>query len=120
MTGREYIDGNYIKELDYREAEEQSKKELIMFLSINNNQLTYGALIDSPIYPLNAELYDEFTDIVNGEADFYEEGFIDWLVRLINNHSTEHRIDTIWDDKSDDQMLCLRGLTDDEKEELGL
>lgn len=118
MTGKEYIEGSCIKELDYDEAKELCKKALIDFLSINNNRLTYGNLIDNPIYPLNIELYDEFCDIVNGESDFYEEGFIGWLVKLINRYDVEYRIDEEWDEASDDTMLCLRGLTDDEKEEL--
>jgi hypothetical protein len=75
--------------------------------------------IDEPIYPLNAELYDEFVYEVNGYKDFDLEGFISWLVRIFNSRSTECRIDTKWEDDCDLEVYYLRSLTRDEKAELG-
>lgn len=120
MTGREYIEGNYIKELGYIEAQEAVREAVIRRLQMNDNRYTYGWFIDEPIYPANADFYDEFCDEVNGEVDIYEEDLISWAVRSINIHSTEYRIDTGWEDDCDSEVLYLRRLTEDEKEELGL
>lgn len=116
MTGREYIEDNYIKEIGYLEAERQVIEQVIKRLEINNNRYTMGWFIDEPIYPANAEFYDEFVD----EIDFYEEDLIGWAIRYINNNSTEYRIDTKWEDEADTEVYYLRNLTADEKEELGL
>lgn len=120
MTGREYIDGNYINELSYTEAQEAVREAVIERLQMNNNRYTYGWFIDEPIYPANADFYDEFCDEVNGEIDIYEEDLIGWAVRSININSTEYRIDTGWEDDEYSEVLYLRKLTEDEKEELGL
>lgn len=116
MTGREYIDGNFINELGYLEAEQDVIRQVIDRFQINNNRYTMGWFIDEPIYPANAELYDEFVD----EIDFYEEDLIGWAVRYINNHSTEHRIDTKWEDDCDTEVYYLRPITEDEREEVGM
>ncbi len=120
MTGREYIEGNYIKELGYLEAEESVKNQVIERLKANGDRYTYGWFIDEPIYPANADLYDEFCDEVNGEIDIYEEDLIGWAVRVINHTSTEYRIDTGWEDDCDSEVLYLRSLTEDEKAEMGI
>ena len=120
MTGREYIDGSYITELGYLEAEKEVIRQVLHRFELNNNRYTMGWFIDEPIYPLNAELYDEFCDETHGEIDIYEEDVICWAIRYINIHSTEYRIDYKWENDCDTEVYYLRGLTEDEKEELGL
>ena len=117
MTGREYIEDSYIQELGYLEAQESVKNQVIERLKLNSGRYTYGWFIDEPIYPANADLYDEFVDET---GDLYEEDLISWAVRVINGHSTEYRIDTGWEDDCDSEVLYLRSLTEDEKAELGL
>ena len=61
--GQKYIKGGCVKELTYNQAIEQSKKELLE-RGINDRSQVYDndSLFDEPIYPANAELYDEFCD----------------------------------------------------------
>jgi hypothetical protein len=61
--GEKYIKDSYVKELTYNQAIEQSKKELLS-MGISNRSHIYDndSIYDSPIYPCNAELYDEFCD----------------------------------------------------------
>ena len=61
--GQQYIINAGIQELSYKEAIQQAYKEL------NEMGIEYGTqiydnddVIDNPIYPANAELYDEFVD----------------------------------------------------------
>lgn len=61
--GEKYIKDSYIKELDYNAAIEVSKEELrSMGISCRTDIYDNDAIFDSPIYPANAELYDEFVD----------------------------------------------------------
>ena len=115
MTGREYIDGNYIDELGYSEAE-QGVIELVMDrFEMNNNRYTMGWFIDEPIYPANAELFDDFCD----EIDFNIEELISWAIRYINGNNREYRIDTKWEDDCDTEVYYLRPRTEQEKEDFG-
>ena len=90
MTGTEYIIENFIKELSYTEARKACMEELIYRFENNNNTLMMGWLIDEPIYPPNADLYDDFCD----EYGFCIEDFISWLKRVINNSSDKYAIKT--------------------------
>lgn len=61
--GEKYIKDSYIKELDYNKAIEQSKEELLaMGISSRTQVYDNDSIYDNPIYPANAELYDEFCD----------------------------------------------------------
>lgn len=61
--GKIYIKDCYCMELTYDEAIEESKKELLS-MGISNTSQIYDndSIFDNSIYPLNAELYDEFCD----------------------------------------------------------
>lgn len=90
MRGKEYIESNYIEELSYDEALKQSMKELKAkgvkrASDVYNNEW----LFDEPIYPLNAELYDDFCENVNGEWYFYEESFLLYLSHRIEEDELE-------------------------------
>lgn len=71
MTGAEYIKSNYIKEIPYGDAVKMCVSELLEML---NGRDLYEAddIYDSPIYPRNAELYDEMCD----EYGFVQKNFL--------------------------------------------
>lgn len=61
--GERYIKDCYCMELTYEEAIEESKKELLAMGITNRSQIyDNDCILDNTIYPLNAELYDEFCD----------------------------------------------------------
>jgi hypothetical protein len=61
--GEKHIKENYIKEVSYEKAIEISIIEAKR-LGIKSREDIYDndSIFDSPIYPCNAELYDEFCD----------------------------------------------------------
>jgi hypothetical protein len=63
-------------ELGYNEALKSSVNELIEYVKINDGKVSIDYIFDSPIYPANKELIDEFTD----ENNFIHEEFISYLV----------------------------------------
>ncbi|KIR03433.1 hypothetical protein P261_02248 [Lachnospiraceae bacterium TWA4] len=69
--GQRYVKDCYTKELGYEEAIQESMKEA-KDMGITNREDVYHNyyLLDTPIYPLNSELYDEFCN--EGEFDTLE------------------------------------------------
>ena len=61
--GEKYIKENYLKELSYEEAINESIKEANA-IGINCRDDIYEneEMLDNPIFPCNIELYDEFCD----------------------------------------------------------
>ena len=61
--GQRYIKESFVKELDYEDAITQSKNELLEMNITDRSQIYDNeSIFDSPIYPANAVLYDEFCD----------------------------------------------------------
>lgn len=75
-AGQSYIKDNSIEELGYEEAIKDSLKELDGYFE-GTDEISVGILLDLPIYPRNAELYDDFTD----DYGFYEDEFISYLIK---------------------------------------
>lgn len=63
MTGKEFIKEMLIEEIDYNKAIELSMEDLRLRGITSRNQIYDNeTVLDEPIYPANAELYDEFVD----------------------------------------------------------
>lgn len=80
--GTKYIKENFITELSYEEAIRQvyeGLNELGIYYS--TNIYDRDDIYDEPMYPCNAELYDEFVD----EYGFYFEGFYSFVCRYMEN-----------------------------------
>lgn len=76
--GQAYIKYNCIEELGHEEAVRYSLKELLsIFEKANKISIPVKILLDSPIYPRNAELYDAFTD----EYGFWVDGYLGYIVK---------------------------------------
>lgn len=77
--GQKYIKNNFIEELSYEQALENAIKEFQFMGIIDSNTLyaSNGKYLDNPVYPANAELYDEFID----ELGFDEEEFASYCVK---------------------------------------
>ena len=77
-TGTKQIQDNGIKELSYTDALNQAIKELnkMGITDINTFYASNNSYLDNPIYPANAELYDEFVD----EHGFCEQAFVNYCV----------------------------------------
>lgn len=77
-AGQNYIKDNHITELSYEDAIEQSIKEFETMDIINFDTLyeSNGCYLDNPVYPCNANLYDEFVN----EYGFCEDEFATFCV----------------------------------------
>lgn len=82
-NGQKYIKDNYINELDYYTALNQSINEA-KNIGIFSRDDVYDneSIFDSPIYPANSELYDEFCD----ECGFDIAEYFLFLARQIENN----------------------------------
>lgn len=78
--GQKYIQDSGIQEVSYDEATKGGVEFLTQIVDDNGGYVTMGDMIDNPIYPPNAELYDDFVD----DMGFYLEDYISYLVR--NSH----------------------------------
>ena len=79
--GQKYITENYIEEVEYHEALTRAIKDFNA-MGITDRESFYnseGRCLDNPVYPSNAELYDQFVD----ELGFDEEGFCSYCVGMM-------------------------------------
>lgn len=87
-SGEKYIKQNYIKEVTYYQAIEECKNDLKM-LGITDRTQVYDndMIFDNPIYPQNAELFDEFCE--QGEEYPNQTELCLYLARLIGSDLTK-------------------------------
>lgn len=82
--GQKYIKDNFIEELEYEEAINQAIKELQSMGIIDSetfDNMDPAEYHDNPVYPANAQLYDDFVD----DQGFYLEDFIGFCIRRMEN-----------------------------------
>lgn len=85
--GQKYIVDSLIEELEYDEAIKAAMIELrnmgITTVEQVNDLEETGCLYDEPVYPANAQLYDEFVD----HAGFYLPDFMAFIARRIESEN---------------------------------
>lgn len=83
--------------VDYNEDLNRCINELTQIVK-NNNGLTFDRMSDSPIYPVNQELTEEFTD----ELGFDEQDFLSYLIRR------SEILDTVLSDEYQEMVISCR------------